>query len=51
MKIGVALSVRVAYHINGYAIDENGEVGAVVRVKAAKKNLIRLAAAVMLADE
>jgi hypothetical protein len=50
MKIGVSLSVRVAYHVDRNAIDENGEVAAMIRIETTKEDLIRFAAAVMLPD-
>ena len=51
MHVGIALAVRMAHHVHRNAIDENREVGAVVRVETAKQNLIGFAAAVMLADD
>jgi len=51
MHIGITLAVCVAHHVDGNAVDENSEIGAVVGIEAAKKNLIRFAAAVMLADD
>ena len=50
MEIGIALTMRVADHVDRYTIDEDGEVGAVVRVEPTEKNLVGFAAAVMLAD-
>jgi hypothetical protein len=50
MHIGIALPMRVAHHVYRDAIDENREVRAVIRVEAAKHNLVGFAPAVMLAD-
>src|SRR5688500_807602 len=44
MHVGVALTVRMAYHVYGDAIDENREVGAVIGGECTKQNLIDVAA-------
>jgi hypothetical protein len=51
MHVGIALAVRVAHHVYGDTIDEDGEVGSVIRIEAPEKDLIAFAAAVMLADD
>lgn len=51
MHVGIALTMRMAHHVHWNSIDENRKVGAVIRVKSAEKNLIRLAAAVVLAND
>ena len=50
MQIGVALAMRVAHHVDGNAVDVNREISAMVGVKSAEKNLIGLAAAVVLSE-
>jgi hypothetical protein len=51
VQVGVALAVRVAGHVGRHAVDEGGEVGAVVEVVAAQEILVRLAVAGMLRDD
>ena len=51
MKIGIPLAMGMADDINGNAINKNGEIRAMVGVEAAEKDLISLAAAVMLAND
>jgi hypothetical protein len=50
MQVGITLAVSMAHHINRDAVHKNGKVRAVVGVKTAKENLIRFAAAMMLAE-
>ena len=51
IQVGVALAVRVAGHVGRHAVDERGEVGAVVEVVAAQEILVRLAIARVLGDD
>ena len=50
MKIGVTLAVGVAAEVDGEAVDEERDVGAVIGVESAQEVLLGLAAALMLAD-
>ena len=50
MKIGVTLPVGVAAEVDGEAVDEERDVGAVIGVEPAQEVLLGLAAALMLAD-
>ena len=51
VKIGVALAVGVAHHIHRQPVHAHREIGAVVHVEAAQKNLFGLAAARVLGNE
>ena len=51
MQIGVALAVRVRRQVDGHAVDEDADVGAVVGVEAAQEQLVGLAAALVLRGE
>ena len=51
MQVGVALAVGVAAQVHGQAVDEEGDVGAVVGVEAAEQVLLGLASALVLADD
>ncbi len=50
MQIGVPLTVPVGNHIDRNAVRKDGDVGAVIGVKPAQKNLFRFAAAGMLGN-
>ncbi len=51
VQVGVALPVGVRHHIDGHAVHAQADVGTVVEVEAAQKQLLGLAAARVLADE
>ncbi len=51
VEIGEAVPVAVADHVDGHAVDEEGDVGPVVRVEPAEEVLVRLAAARVLHGE
>ena len=51
MEIGVSLAVGMADHVYRDAVNEDREVGAVVRIETAKQDLVGFAAAMMLADD
>jgi hypothetical protein len=51
MEIRVSLAVRVADHIHRYTVDGNLKVSSMIRIEAAKENLIGFAAAMMLTDD
>ena len=51
VQIGIALAVGMAHHVHRDAVDEDREVRAMIRVEATEKNLIRLAAAVVLPQD
>jgi CopG family transcriptional regulator, nickel-responsive regulator len=49
--VGIALAVAVRAHVDGHAVDGDGEVGAVVQVEAAQEVLVGLALAAVLGDD
>ena len=51
VQVGVALAVGVAAEVDREPVDEERDVGAVIGVEAAQEVLLRLAAALMLADD
>jgi hypothetical protein len=51
VEIGIALTVGVAAEFDGEPVDEDGDVGAVIGVEAAEEILLRLASALVLADD
>ena len=51
MQIEVALAVTVAHRVDRHAVDEPGEIGAVIEIEAAHEVLLRLAAAGVLHGE
>ena len=51
VEIGVSLTMGMADHVYRDAVNEDREVGAVVRIETAKEDLIGFAAAMMLADD
>ena len=51
VEVAVALAVGMARHVHRHAVDEGGEVGAVVQVEAAQEVLVRLTVAAVLGDD
>src|SRR2546428_12451343 len=51
VQVGVALAVGVAAEVDREPVDEERDVGAVIGVEAAQEVLLRLAVALMLADD
>ena len=51
VDIGVALPVAMGRHVDGHAVDPDGEIGAVVKVEAAQEILVGLALSGMLGDD
>ena len=51
IEVRVTLAVRVRAHVDRHAVDEGGEVGAVVQVEAAQEVLVGLAVAAVLGDD
>ena len=49
--VGIALAVAVRAHVDGHAVDGDGEVGAVVEVEAAQEVLVGLAFPAVLGDD
>lgn len=52
IEVAIALSVLVRTHVDRHAIDKSGEIGPVIEIEAAQKDLVGLAAArVLRGDE
>ncbi len=51
IDVGIALPVAVGRHVDRHAVDADGEIRAVVQVKAAQKILVGFALAGMLGDD
>ena len=51
IDIGIALPVAMGRHVDGHAVDLDGEIGAVVEIEAAQKILVGFAFAGMLGDD
>ena len=51
VEVEIALAVAVAAHVDRHAVDESGEVGAVIEVEAAQEILVGLAGAGMLGGD
>src|SRR5262249_59992494 len=51
VHVRVAFAVRVRGEVQGHIVEENGEVGTVVEIEAAKKILVGFAAAGVLSDD
>src|SRR5262249_20116350 len=51
VHVRVAFAVRVRGEVQGHIVEENGEVGTVVEIEAAKKILVGFAAAGVLGDD
>ncbi len=51
VQVRIALAVRVGAHVDRHAVNEGGEVGAVIQIEAAQEVLIGLAVAAVLRDD
>ena len=51
VEIGVPLAVRVRHHVDGNAVDGDGDVRPVVGVETAQKDLLRLATSSVLRNQ
>jgi hypothetical protein len=51
VQVRVALAMRMTAHVHGQAVDEERDIGAMVRVEPADQVLLGLAAALVLADD